>query len=271
MISAEKSRRIAHGQIRIITYVVRATVNRTRKVNDMAELLVSVRSLQEAQAALAGGASVIDVKEPSRGSLGRARDATITTIVRYTAGRRPVSAALGELVEELPCFAEPGLSYVKWGLAGCGRRARWQADLAAAIARLQETNAHCHAVAVAYADWRRAESPPPDEVCAFACSHSCGAFLIDTWHKDGSTLLDWLCFAEANHLLQTCRRAGVRVAFAGSLGAAQIRRLRPADPDWFAVRGAVCEGGQREQAIDAGAVQRLASLLKITRSARDES
>src|SRR6266404_3729717 len=185
----------------------------------MAELLVSVRSVQEAQAALVGGASIIDVKDPSRGSLGRAQDATITAIVRSTADHRPVSAAMGELVEKLPCLAEPGLSYVKWGLAGCGGRARWRAELAEAIARLHDANARCQAVAVAYADWRRANSPLPEEVCAFACSHPCGAFLLDTWHKDGTNLLDWLSVAEAGRLCQTCRAAGVRVAFAGSLGA----------------------------------------------------
>ena len=38
----------------------------------MAGLLVSVRSAEEARAALAGGATVIDIKEPDRGPLGRA-------------------------------------------------------------------------------------------------------------------------------------------------------------------------------------------------------
>jgi uncharacterized protein (UPF0264 family) len=231
---------------------------------NMAELLVSVRSPQEARAALAGGASIIDVKDPTRGSLGRACDATIAAIVRSTAGRRPVSAAMGELVESLPCFAGPGLTYLKWGLAGCGGRPRWRGELGEAIASLHEANASSQAVAVAYADWRRAGSPLPEEVCAFACSHACGAFLLDTWQKDGSTLLDWLSVAEVSHLCQACRSAGVRVALAGSLGAAQILRLRASEPDWFAVRGAVCEGGRRDQSIAPAAVRRLATLLKIT-------
>ena len=34
-------------------------------------LLVSVRSAEEVSAALAGGADIIDAKEPERGSLGR--------------------------------------------------------------------------------------------------------------------------------------------------------------------------------------------------------
>ena len=45
-------------------------------------LLVSVRDAVEAEAALAGGAHLIDVKEPARGALGRADDATIAAVVR---------------------------------------------------------------------------------------------------------------------------------------------------------------------------------------------
>ena len=63
-----------------ITYAVSPALERMQKANDMAELLVSVRSLGEAQAALVAGAAVIDVKEPLRGSLGRADDATISAL-----------------------------------------------------------------------------------------------------------------------------------------------------------------------------------------------
>ena len=61
----------------------------------MTRLLVSVRSAAEAEAALSGGASVIDVKEPTRGALGRADDAVIADVVRSPAGRRsaPPSAS----------------------------------------------------------------------------------------------------------------------------------------------------------------------------------
>src|SRR5205823_7246846 len=109
----------------------------------MAGLLVSVRSPQEAEAALAGGASLIDVKDPARGSLGRADDSVIAAVVRAVAGRRPVSAAMGELMESRASFAGVGLSYVKWGLAGCGGQARWQGEWATTMARLQAVNATC--------------------------------------------------------------------------------------------------------------------------------
>jgi len=61
------------------------------------KLLVSVRDAAEARAALVGGADLIDVKEPSRGSLGRAEADTIAAVAHAVGGRTPVSAALGEL------------------------------------------------------------------------------------------------------------------------------------------------------------------------------
>src|SRR4051812_283713 len=88
----------------------------------MAGLLVSVRSPAEAEAALAGGAAIIDVKEPDNGALGRAASEVLAGVLAVVAGRRPVSAALGELLEpegDLPAELAR-LAYVKWGLAGCG-------------------------------------------------------------------------------------------------------------------------------------------------------
>ena len=62
-------------------------------------LLVSVRSAAEACAALAGGAALIDVKEPAHGPLGRASDDVIRAVMDAVGGRCAVSAALGELAD----------------------------------------------------------------------------------------------------------------------------------------------------------------------------
>jgi uncharacterized protein (UPF0264 family) len=227
----------------------------------MTALLVSVRSAAEAEAALDGGAALIDVKEPARGSLGRAELATIAEVVRVVAGRRPVSAALGELREEGGgCPQGPtGLAFLKWGLAGCGgHRTAWEAELRQAALFLRPG---CRLVAVAYADWQRAGAPPPWEVLAFACSHPGSPFLLDTWRKDGTTLLDWLPPWQVEEFCRLSRAAGVPAALAGSLGLEEVRALRRAGPDWFAVRGAACQGRDRTAAIDRGKVRALADVL----------
>src|SRR5207249_701962 len=59
-------------------------------------LLVSVRGPVEARAALAGGADVIDAKDPARGALGAVSAERLAAIRRTVGAARPVSAALGD-------------------------------------------------------------------------------------------------------------------------------------------------------------------------------
>jgi uncharacterized protein (UPF0264 family) len=235
----------------------------------MAGLLVSVRSGAEAAVALAGGAAIIDVKEPDHGSLGRASPEALAEVLALVAGRRPVSAALGELADAGAEAPEDlsGLSFVKWGLAGCSgpeAPADWRALLSERKARIER--GPCRVVVVAYADWRRASAPQPADVAHFAIGAG-GVLLLDTWHKDGTTLLDWLDRSALVEMSRMCRAAGVRLALAGGLGERQIQSLLPVQPDWFAVRGAVCSQGQRRGVIEEERVARLAGLLSRTTSA----
>ncbi|MDP7303223.1 MAG: (5-formylfuran-3-yl)methyl phosphate synthase, partial [Pirellulaceae bacterium] len=66
----------------------------------MTELLVSVRDANEAQQALAGGADVIDVKEPARGALGAADPEVWHHVRRAIPLDVRLSVALGELTDD---------------------------------------------------------------------------------------------------------------------------------------------------------------------------
>jgi uncharacterized protein (UPF0264 family) len=227
-------------------------------------LLVSVRSADEAKVALAGGAALIDVKEPSFGSLGPASDRVRAQVKAVVTGRRPMSVALGELRCGLPDPAPDleGVAFAKWGLAGCAER-DWQGLLRQAREWI-ESRGDCQLVVAAYADRRRADAPAPQAICDFAIRERVAALLLDTGYKVGSTLLDWLSVSEVADLCASCKAAGVRVALAGSLGRRQIERLLPLRPDWFAVRGAVCVGGRREGSINETLVRELVSLTQTT-------
>jgi uncharacterized protein (UPF0264 family) len=188
-------------------------------------------------------------------------DTTIAAVIELVAGRKPVSAALGELLEKPRPYLGTGLAFAKWGLAGSGAQPDWRDLLCQHAKTLRRFAPGCRPVAVAYADWVQAGAPPPAEVCAFACDLGWPAFLLDTWAKDGRSLLHWLSVPEVEAMCRRCHRAGVRIALAGSLGQRHIRCLRTAAPDWIAVRGAVCAHSSRTGVIDRQRVRRFADLV----------
>ena len=61
------------------------------------QLLVSVRSADEVEAALAGGADIIDAKEPANGSLGPVSPATLAKVASRVPAIQELSIALGDV------------------------------------------------------------------------------------------------------------------------------------------------------------------------------
>src|SRR5262249_20212626 len=141
---------------------------------------------QEAGVALAGGAALIDVKEPGRGPLGRADPRVWREVRAAVPSSVPVSVALGELHEWRPGAARPptaaevaGVAYRQPGRAGAGPG--WERDWADLR---QEWGPGPAWIAVVYADWTRAEAPHPDGVRSAAmAADDCAGILIDTWDK----------------------------------------------------------------------------------------
>ena len=72
----------------------------------MTRFLASIAGLDELAPALAGGADLIDVKDPATGALGAAHPDTIRAVVATVARRRPVSATLGDLAMEPALLVE---------------------------------------------------------------------------------------------------------------------------------------------------------------------
>jgi hypothetical protein len=227
----------------------------------MTGLLVSTRNAQETRRALAGGADLIDVKEPARGALGAADPAVWAEVLSATAGAVPTSAALGEMIAavESPCFScLAQFQFAKWGLAHCRSHPDWRQRWAQ---RLGWLPSGVVPVAVVYADWQQAEAPSPERVIEDAASLRCGVVLFDTYDKTRGGLLDYLPLPELCRLTSQSRRAGLRVVLGGGLCPATIPHVLPLQPDYIAVRGAACRYG-RTGDLDAALVRELCNLLR---------
>ena len=226
----------------------------------MIRLLVSVRDVAETQAAVAGGADIIDVKEPDRGALGAASPAVWQAVAACCHESRPLSLALGELTDIRPMIGSrvPATAqHAKLGLHGCRRIDDWSRQWHQHLASLPIGVAP---VAVAYADWREADAPLPADVLQHACRAQCGMLLLDTWTKDGRTLLDWITPTDLQRFIATAHQARLQVAIAGSIDNRSIRQILPMKPDVIAVRTAACAGG-RQGVVDTKRVSDLARLV----------
>jgi uncharacterized protein (UPF0264 family) len=231
-------------------------------------LLISVRDAREALVALAGGADVIDVKEPSRGSLGAADVVTIGDVVRAVRGRAPLTAAVGELIDMIDSPHQPlpdGVSLFKIGLARCHKLTDWRSRwLEKANAIWPHAEATTHAVAVVYADWKIAHAPEPGEVLRFAVDVGCPAVLVDTWDKSSGNLFDHWPANDLVRFMESVHAHGLMRVLAGSLIGESFTAAVRLGPELLAVRTAACESGR------GGTVsrERVVALSRIISDAR---
>lgn len=221
-------------------------------------LLVSVRNPQEAEAAMAGGAQVIDIKEPANGPLGPADPSLVAAIVEAVDGRRPVTAAAGELVE-IGADAPPpgvGVEMAKVGLAGTAAT-----DWRAKLGRLAEcVGERVTITPVAYADAGRADSPPLDEVITSAAKLKLTWVMVDTFAKERQSLFELIPARQLSNTIAAAHTAGLRVAIAGSLKRRHLSIAEEIGADVVGIRGAATDGDRLAE-VDRDKVRALADAL----------
>ena len=232
-------------------------------------LLVSVRSPEEANAAIRGGADILDVKEPRRGSLGMADIEVIAAIARQLADSNhdqthratpiPLSVALGEVhdwrdARSIPPLPE-AVTFAKLGLSHLAPHNNWSDEWLRVRHSFEERRtAQLNWVAVAYADADAATSPPIDDVLTAAIDTNCSGLLIDTFTKTGLTLTDCCDLTSLAQLAERCHSAGLFLVLAGRLTRESLPTLSRIPADVFAIRSAACEAATREGRVTEPAV-----------------
>ena len=229
-------------------------------------LLVSVRSASEASAAIAGGAHVIDAKDPSEGPLGAVTIDQLREIQGAIAGRRPLSAALGEvssasrIEREARAYAGAGAELVKIGFAGISRTSQIAALVRAAVrGAKQGSDGKAGVVAVTYADAPSQVTPMVTSLLDAAANAGAAGLLVDTWNKDGAGLLNLLPYDTLSLVVGEGHQRGMFVALAGRLSSGDLVLVRQTGADVAGVRGAACVGG-RNGRVTAARVRQLRAL-----------
>jgi (5-formylfuran-3-yl)methyl phosphate synthase len=235
-------------------------------------LLVSVKSADEVGPALAGGADIIDAKEPANGSLGAVSPATLAEVASQVPMGRELSIALGDvsstpqviaLMEGLRLPSRTATTYLKLGFAGSKSPERVHELLGAAVDAAGRHRFPVTIIAVAYADAERAAVLPAEVILRTAEEVAAGGVLMDTHFKDGTRLLDWRTPERLTAWVSEARESGLMVGLAGALRADDVAILAKSDPDVIGFRGAACDAGRQGRV----SVERVALLRRCVDAA----
>lgn len=240
----------------------------------MARVLISVRNVDEAKIALNAGVDLIDLKDPDKAAMGMIDLSLVSQIQKALPSDLRLSMACGELCDmpTLPEFFPRGISFYKFGLSDCKSSGNWVKNLLGLKEQVRSLNNSAFIVPVLYGDYLNAKSLNPFMILELLCDHSFHAIMIDTWLKDGSSVLDWVSIDELLKIQNMCKAKNIKFALAGSLNLSRTTRLfqEGVIPAWFGYRGAACTGQSRNQAIDfdltsdlVAGVKRLSYLEKL--------
>jgi uncharacterized protein (UPF0264 family) len=232
-------------------------------------VLISPESYEEAASIIDCGLDIMDVKNTKEGSLGAQFPWNTLRVVELSrrAGVK-TSATLGDLpfkpgTAALAAYgaATVGVSYIKAGLHGANTHRQAYEMMEAVRRAVRMVSATADVVASGYADWRRFGGLKPDDLVAAASDARCDLVMVDTAIKDGKTLFDNMSMDELKAFVGRARKAGLRVALAGSLKFEHVDRLFEIGADLVGVRGAVCEGKDRTSRISPAKAREFCELF----------
>lgn len=235
----------------------------------MIKLLVTPTDERDALVAVEAGADIIDVKNPSEGSLGAALPSLIKRIRETIPPEIPVSAAVGD-VPYLPGTvaqaalgaAVSGADYVKIGLHGPKDSSEAVTVMRSVCSTLNEFHPNVRVVACAYGDYERAGTINPTLLPHVALESGASVMMLDTAVKDGRSLFEFQSEANIKKLIDQANEHGIEFALAGSLSGDSFRRAINLRPHIVGVRGAALrENDRRDGRVDGELVAALKSLL----------
>ncbi|MEU8603702.1 (5-formylfuran-3-yl)methyl phosphate synthase [Streptomyces parvulus] len=223
-------------------------------------LLISPDGVDEALdcAKAAEHLDIVDVKKPDEGSLGANFPWVIREIRAAIPADKPLSATVGDVPYKPGTVAQAalgavvsGATYIKVGLYGCSTPEQAVDVMRGVVRAVKDHRPDAFVVASGYADAHRIGCVNPLALPDIARRSGSDAAMLDTAVKDGTRLFDHLPPDVCGEFVRRAHDAGLLAALAGSVKTGDLGDLARIGTDIVGVRGAVCEGGDR----NAGRVQ----------------
>ncbi len=234
----------------------------------MVKILVSIINLREVEVVMHTKVDIVDIKNPSRGSLGIPDIDILTDIATKICNAYECSAAIGDLNSPSPlipytAFAISllGLNYIKAGLE-VGNRDTGIEIGRSIVEGISLSSRRARVVLVGYADYLRISSIDPISVAEIAYNVGADGVMIDTRIKDGRNTFQFLDYSYLKRFISMAKNYNLFTAIAGGLGIEHICKAIELGFDVIGFRGAVCDNG-RMGSISQDRINRIINEVKI--------
>ena len=206
----------------------------------------------EALEAIAGGAQIIDVKNPKEGALGANYPWIIKRIKEVTPKTLEVSCTIGEVgnfpgAVSLAALgaASLGVDYIKVGLYGI-KTSKEAIFLLQNVCRAAKVCNPKIKVAVAgYADAKEIGAIDPLLIPEIANKAQVDVAMLDTSIKDGKNIFNYLTIEQLKKFVDLAHGFGLVTALAGSLRKQDLPAVYGLGTDIAGLRGAACTNNNR--------------------------
>ncbi len=238
------------------------------------KVLISIRSFEELIPAIEGGADIIDLKNPSEGSLGASFPWLIKKI-RNHGNDFTLSVAIGDM-PNLPGTAALaasgaatcGADIVKVGLLGPCSFKEGITLLKSVVKAVKEVNQNILVVGAGYGDSKIFNGIESLDIPTICNSAGADVAMLDTYIKDGRKLFHYINSEQLRKFVNKAHEFQLLAALAGSIEPKDIYSLYDLGADVIGFRGAVCSGSDRENGVLE--INRVRKIVEISQNLSKE-
>ena len=232
---------------------------KTEICKNKANFLVSTQSPNEISNKLISEIDILDLKDPSKGSIGSWEFNEINKVVRLLKNKIEISATLGDIYnnkkfrEKLNRFDQLNLDFIKFGLLS-----KHHKNLFEKLRLVSQEKYRTKLVAVIFVDHKKAFDLVCRDLQVFENSRI-NYLLLDTFKKDSGCLLDFCNIPFLKNFINKCNNYKIKVGLAGGIKESQVPLILSLNPNIIGFRSAVCKFNKRESSINFEKIKKISS------------
>ena len=221
----------------------------------MSKILASIKDLSEAKILMDTDIDIIDLKDPSKGALGRLKKNDIEIIVNFINKKKLTSSTVGDLPNDKELISKnvneislTNVDFIKIGV--------YNNDYIKTLCNIKSSK---KLIAVFFAD---RFLPTKDEIRDLKNSGFSGV-MVDTSNKKSGNLFNHVTYSQINNFLTVAKNINLLTGIAGSINKTHIGEIIKLNPNYMGFRGALCENNTiRSSNISVINVNNIVKLVK---------